>query len=296
MKCTDPGGRLTIDGEVTSTPDGRARLQPRGAHLRLTVSDTGTGIDERKLAAIFEPFVQGDSGPTRSREGSGLGLTIGLRLARAMGGDLTVNSTVGVGSAFTLWLPTDPTAGPARAGDAALEIMEMAGVTSSASRVDALPRNLKGLCEISAGCLADIASLVECVVQRTRSDVGIPMAAGLRTSQVTDHLATLLSDILGALVIVEETHGEPSPLLADAVEIQRLVAELHGAQRARLGWTEAALRREFMIVREEVEHRVREYVPEAGPLSTHDAVGIVNRFIDRAEYLSVRAMERTRTN
>ena len=55
-------------------------------------------------------FAQGDGGYTRAHSGTGLGLTISRRLARLMGGDLTVESVQGGGSRFTLWLP----AGPAR--------------------------------------------------------------------------------------------------------------------------------------------------------------------------------------
>ncbi len=294
VKCTEPGGVITIDGEVTATPDARARLQPRAAHLRLTVTDTGSGIAKERLVAIFEPFVQSDSGTTRTREGSGLGLTIGLRLARAMGGDLTVESTLGKGSSFSLWLPSDPATVATRQGDAPLTIMEMAGVASSATRADALPRDLKGLSEVSRDMRSQIGALVDIVVGRIRSDAQMPMAAGLRTSQVADHLTTLLADITAALLVVEEMNGVASPLLADAVEIQRLVAELHGAQRARLGWKEVALRREFMIIREEVERVVRRSVPTHGSLEPGDVADIVNRFVDRAEYLSVRAMERVR--
>ena len=120
------------------------------------------------------------------------------------------------------------------------------------------------------------------------------MAAGLRTSQVTDHLSTLLADIAGALIVVEEAAGASSPLLADAMEIQRLIAERHGAQRARLGWTEAAMRREFMIIREELDRTVRRFVPPGGPLEPGTAVATVNRFVDQAEYISVRALEKER--
>jgi hypothetical protein len=80
------------------------------------------------------------------------------------------------------------------------------------------------------------------------------------------------------------------------MEIQRLVAERHGAQRARLGWTEAAMRREFMIIREELERVVRASVPPQGPVREGDAVAIVNRFVDQAEYLGVRALEKARTD
>ena len=74
------------------------------AEVRIHVRDTGAGIPADRLADIFEPFVQ--QGEDRdSRAGVGLGLAIGRQLARLMGGDLTVTSTLGHGSTFTLTLP-----------------------------------------------------------------------------------------------------------------------------------------------------------------------------------------------
>jgi signal transduction histidine kinase len=72
-------------------------------HLR--VSDTGIGIPAPKLAHVFEPFVQVDDSAERRSEGSGLGLAISRDLARGMGGDLSAESQVDVGSTFTLTLP-----------------------------------------------------------------------------------------------------------------------------------------------------------------------------------------------
>ncbi len=70
----------------------------------ITVADQGCGIDSEELADIFEAFVQ--VGPARQREGgSGLGLTISRELARAMSGDLRVESVFGTGSTFILELP-----------------------------------------------------------------------------------------------------------------------------------------------------------------------------------------------
>lgn len=69
------------------------------------VLDTGPGIPAEKLELIFEPFVQLTSGLTDRRGGVGLGLAISRDLARAMNGDLTAQSTAGVGSRFTLTLP-----------------------------------------------------------------------------------------------------------------------------------------------------------------------------------------------
>jgi signal transduction histidine kinase len=69
------------------------------------VADDGPGIPAEKLEAIFDPFVQLASGLTDRRGGVGLGLAISRDLARSMNGELSVESTVGVGSRFTLRLP-----------------------------------------------------------------------------------------------------------------------------------------------------------------------------------------------
>jgi signal transduction histidine kinase len=86
-------GRITLG--ITQTPD----------TVRIHVSDNGPGIPLEKLDAIFDPFVQLADGLTNARGGVGLGLAISRDLARAMSGELTVDSTVGVGSRFTLELP-----------------------------------------------------------------------------------------------------------------------------------------------------------------------------------------------
>ena len=71
----------------------------------IQVSDNGPGIPPEKLEVIFEPFVQLATGLANRQGGVGLGLAISRDLARAMSGDLTVDSTVGIGSRFTLSLP-----------------------------------------------------------------------------------------------------------------------------------------------------------------------------------------------
>ena len=73
--------------------------------VRISVRDTGPGIAHDKQEAIFEPFVQLGRRLSRPVEGLGLGLAIARDLARAMGGDLSVQSEVGLGATFTLTLP-----------------------------------------------------------------------------------------------------------------------------------------------------------------------------------------------
>ncbi|NTU78101.1 MAG: PAS domain S-box protein [Chloroflexales bacterium] len=98
---------------VKFTPnEGRVRLEVvadvEAEVARFTVEDTGIGIAPEDLARLFQPFVQLDSRLSRRHEGSGLGLALVRRLAELHGGSVTVESTVGVGSRFTISLPVLP--------------------------------------------------------------------------------------------------------------------------------------------------------------------------------------------
>ena len=74
-------------------------------HVVITVSDTGIGVAAEHLPVIFDAFVQVDASNTRAYGGSGVGLTLCKRLCELLGGDITVQSAVGVGSTFTVRLP-----------------------------------------------------------------------------------------------------------------------------------------------------------------------------------------------
>ena len=117
IKFTESG---TITVRAVRVPDGavaqvagRSRRRPLlaegGSFVALQVSDTGTGIAERDQERIFEEFEQVNAGPRgdSQRRGTGLGLSISRRLARLLRGDITVESELGVGSTFTVWLPLD---------------------------------------------------------------------------------------------------------------------------------------------------------------------------------------------
>jgi PAS domain S-box-containing protein len=94
VKFTPAGGRIEV---VCRTSGGKAHIEVR---------DTGCGVPAEMLERIFEPFVQVRQNPTAdpSKKGVGLGLSISRDLARAMGGDLTVRSTAGAGSTFSVVL------------------------------------------------------------------------------------------------------------------------------------------------------------------------------------------------
>jgi signal transduction histidine kinase len=107
VKFTDAGGRVTMRcGSLEGQIPGKTLT---GSWSSIMVADNGIGVEPEQLGHIFEPFVQVDSGYTRRHGGTGLGLAISRRLALQMGGDLTVESRVGDGSAFTLWLPRSAT-------------------------------------------------------------------------------------------------------------------------------------------------------------------------------------------
>jgi signal transduction histidine kinase len=91
--------KFTYTGTITVT------AYSHNSAIVMAVADTGIGIPEKALARIFEEFRQVDSSTTREYGGTGLGLAISLQFARLMGGDITVQSTVGVGSTFTMTLP-----------------------------------------------------------------------------------------------------------------------------------------------------------------------------------------------
>ncbi len=84
---------------------GRMTRTPQGPEIEVTVEDQGAGIESGDLPHIFEPFYRGRAVVATQVHGTGLGLSLTKRVAEAMGGRLSVRSTLGRGSAFTLHLP-----------------------------------------------------------------------------------------------------------------------------------------------------------------------------------------------
>lgn len=100
-------GEIAIETGRVEDPgaEPRADLDAEHAYLSVAVRDAGEGIPEEDRERVFEPFQQTARLLNRTREGSGLGLTIARRLARRQGGDLTARRGTGGGSLFTVYVP-----------------------------------------------------------------------------------------------------------------------------------------------------------------------------------------------
>ena len=93
IRHTSSGGRIALMAE------------PQDGGVQITLSDTGEGIPEADLPYVFDRFWKGDRSRSREGGGTGLGLAIANQLVVSHGGTLTVESTVGEGATFRLWLP-----------------------------------------------------------------------------------------------------------------------------------------------------------------------------------------------
>jgi signal transduction histidine kinase len=115
-----------VSNAVKFTPEGghiAVECAQSGEAVEIRVRDTGIGIPEDRRRSIFEPFVQAGRALNRTHDGVGLGLAISRELARAMGGDITVESEVGRGSVFIVTLPS---ASSSRAEPTATSMLERA--------------------------------------------------------------------------------------------------------------------------------------------------------------------------
>ncbi|HVE77310.1 MAG TPA: GAF domain-containing sensor histidine kinase [Gemmatimonadaceae bacterium] len=248
IKFTPAGGHVTLE------------CAREGEWAVFRVRDTGRGVTPEDAAVIFEPFVQGEAGLRRTHGGAGLGLSISRGLARLMGGDVTFEPPIGgatSGATFTLRVPAaPPTDGdrppaeprrPADADRAARGANTAVGVPHRTPAQRAAAR--RGLGAASEALLAELGPTIHEFVHRARADEALAVGEEMTDVEVADHLATLLTDLANSLAVLGEASGEPTEQLADGSKIQRLIGELHGAQRHRLGWTEAQLVREGEIVR-----------------------------------------------
>jgi anti-sigma regulatory factor (Ser/Thr protein kinase) len=258
-----------LSNAVKFTPEGGMVLLECGQasdHVWMRVVDTGIGIPEEQLEQVFEPFVQARDDATspyrRTQGGTGLGLSISRQLARLMRGDLVVESTPGLGSTFTLRLPM---------WDRASRDGGRQGVVAG----DGVPRHVRVALGSTLAACAD--HIVKTWADRLRVDPEVPQARDRADAEIEDHVGAFLADFAQHFVILDEPGVDRASLVGDGVKIQRMIAELHGTQRARLGWTESALVRELRMLVEEIDRTMREKLGTAGELE--DSLALVRAFL-----------------
>jgi CheY-like chemotaxis protein len=191
-----------------------------GPMLRIDILDTGIGIAPDKHELIFESFRQADGGTTRKFGGTGLGLSICRNLARAMQGDVTVDSVEGHGATFTFALPLTRASAPEAA------IAEQQGETSALLIVDRNPITramLRTMLEPRAGMVLFAASVDEAVER-----IG---AGGIALALVDEATVKAADDVDAALAKLARTAAEANAATA------LLWANLDDAQRGKLGAT-----------------------------------------------------------
>ena len=278
VKFTDAGGRVEIRCERVHRPNADLRdFDARRYWLALEVSDTGIGMAPEAVTRVFDPFVQVERPLTRTKGGTGLGLTISRRLSRLMGGDLTVRSQPGNGSTFTLWLPAldDET-------------------TSTPEELErrAPARYAQGIARLGSALLEQIDAIVKTYARRLKAKGGIGNARKLNKSELEDHAAAFLADIFQSLVAVEDAQGGPSSIMRDGSVLRRIISERHGAQRRRLGWTEQELRAEFAILTKGVDEAARRVGRQEKDVQSRSALQaartVLGRLLNTAEETSLR--------
>jgi signal transduction histidine kinase len=291
VKFTPPGGEVTIICGATDEADPGAQLgenesAPRAAEAPrsgkpwayIRVNDSGPGIEPQFMSRLFEPFVQADGALTRSKGGTGLGLAISRRLARRMGGDITVRSKPGSGAVFTLWLPTPRSEAASQSNAPAFNSARRTPSSSMAiesgedERLDDLAYAV--LHAIGTRLSTDAETIAERYVAAIRADGNFPGARELRGVQLRDHATPFVGLLASQLTVIGETQGKDPDLLGDSGHVTRLMAELHGAQRHRLGWSESDIEREIQILYHEIERAIRIAVDTSATAKALDEPGL----------------------
>ena len=285
VKFTAPGGRVLLDATRSTAPT-RPRRAGEGAGTYVSVADTGRGIASEQMSTIFEPFTQVDGSSTRApaARGSGsrspaAGARDGRRRPRAQRAvaGLDVHAVAPCGAAGSA-----ARGGRAVGGDGSAP-RARAGGAAQRARLPTRRGDRRTL-------LGDVEVVTRHHVARMRADATLPHVGTLNDAQARDHVATIVCEIAQVLVIVGETGDRGRELLRDGSEILQLVAELHGAQRHRLGWDEADFAREAAMLREEMDAALRR-AARAAPgedLALREATRITHRVLEQACQTSLR--------
>jgi hypothetical protein len=136
-----------------------------------------------------------------------------------------------------------------------------------------------------------VEPLADAFVDALQGDPALPQARAMDRTTLQDHTPTLLLEIAGALVMVDEGCGRPE-ILRDSESILQVVSRLHGQQRARLGWSEQDLRREHEVLAGVVSAFVRDEAARRADADPERPLAIIRRLLERAERTSTESHAR----
>ncbi|MDA3959413.1 MAG: ATP-binding protein [Planctomycetota bacterium] len=208
-----------ISNAVKFTDSGSVGLHAASGEnggLDITVSDTGIGIDAEAAKQLFQPFTQADASTTRKFGGTGLGLAISHQLTERMGGQITLDSQPGRGSAFRICLPL-----PVVTDDQALPEV---GSTVAILLYDQHPGSRATMSRLfdDQGCTVELATGLESFASAARFDLVIadPRQADWKPAKMIATLTHLVDDTPLLLVMPASEHAA----LDDAMRAQHPVA------------------------------------------------------------------------
>jgi len=271
VKFTEPGGSVTVECGSSDRLAETASVAADGPWSYISVEDTGIGMDEEELREIFRPFVQSETGRTRTRGGTGLGLTISRQLARLMGGDLVVQSEPGAGSRFTLWLPA---AGAARAPrNRATPAITPAPGSERSDLAAAGLRLEQQIARTTAG-----------FARRAASELPVEKSQAEGASSVDEFAPVLIAELARVLKKLGRAGTGFFPP-AEPTDVLRSIASEHGADRGGRGWDAEAVRHEFGILRDEIVSALRTTAKSAEA----DAEQVVEQLLSAARRTSLRS-------
>jgi CheY-like chemotaxis protein len=229
-----------VSNAIKYTPDGRVLIgcRRRGDHLRIDVCDTGVGIPESQQRDIFVEFHRLERG-ARIARGLGLGLSIVERVARVLGCEIEVNSTVGHGSRFAVKVPLSNAVAvdlPAR-DDIRIDPSQLVGTTALC--IDNEPSVLDGMETLLHGWGCEVIKAPNLAVALAAIDESTIMPNGLLVDYHLDH-----GNGIEAIMALRARCGDLPAILitADRSPVVREQAHVEGIQLLHKPLKPAALR------------------------------------------------------
>jgi hypothetical protein len=137
----------------------------------------------------------------------------------------------------------------------------------------------------------NVEELMRRHTQRLRDELDAPAISEMTDEEVEDHVGTLVADLARTLVLVQKPE-DSARMLRDGSDIQRAIAERHGAQRASFGWTEALFHRELTILYEDIEALLRARLGRRPESNVDAAMSVLARWLGQADQAGLRGFRR----